>query len=592
MNNSEPQNQKTFLPTSRQEMEKLEWDEADIILVSGDAYIDHPSFGTAILGRLGEKMGLKVAVLPQPNWRDDLRDFKKLGKPRLFFGVTAGNMDSMVNHYTALKRLRSNDNYTPGGKAGFRPDYATIVYTKILKKIYPDTPVIIGGIEASMRRLTHYDYWSDSVKPSILLESGADMLVYGMAEQPFMQIIELLNRGAPLSSLQNILQTSFPVKNTENLQSLKNVDTVHLPSHEQCKKSKKDFAKAFKIIEESSNLVNQPRLIQKTGELSVVVNPSYPAPKEKKIDDFFDLPFTRLPHPRYKNKPAIPAYEMIKHSVTLHRGCFGGCSFCTISAHQGKFIASRSERSILDELKKISQMEDFKGHVTDLGGPTANMYKMAGFNKTTCLKCMRASCIFPDTCKNLNFDHKPLIDIYKKASSIKEIKKITIGSGVRYDMLVKKTREQTKNFSLDKYTRLLITNHVSGRLKVAPEHASDKVLQLMRKPPFTYYVEFDKMYRKICKENALRQEIVPYFITGHPGSTELEIKTLNKIISDYRFDERLVQEFTPTPMTLATTFYYTGIDPFTGKNIYTPKTPEQKRKQKKYFIQKKNEKKR
>ncbi len=575
---------KNFLPTSRHEMEELDWEQADIIIVSGDAYIDHPSFGSAILGRLGEKMGLKVAILPQPNWRDDLRDFKKLGKPRLFFGATAGNMDSMINHYTALKRLRSNDNYTPGGKAGFRPDYATSVYTKILKKIYPDTPVIIGGIEASMRRLTHYDYWSDSVKPSILSESGADMLIYGMAEQPFMQIIKLLNRGVPLSSLQNILQTSFLVKNKENLQTLKNTDNITLPSYELCKKSKKTFADAFKIIEESSNLATQPRLFQKTGESFVVVNPPYPVAKEKEIDEFYDLPFTRIPHPRYKSKSPIPAYEMIRHSVTLHRGCFGGCSFCTISAHQGKFIASRSEKSILAELEKITKMEDFKGHITDLGGPTANMYKMSGFNKTACIKCIRASCIFPDTCTNLNFDHNTLIKLYKKASLIEGIKKITIGSGIRYDMLVKKNKEQNKKFALNKYARLLINNHVSGRLKVAPEHISAKVLQLMRKPSFDYYKEFDNLFRKICKENNLRQELVPYFISGHPGSSENEIKKLNEVVADCKLDSRLVQEFTPTPMTLATTIYYTGIDPFTGKKIYTPKISHLKRKQKNYFM--------
>ncbi len=572
--------QESWLPTSAQEIKALGWDRADIIIITGDAYVDHPAFGAAIMGRLGEQAGLRVAVLPQPNWRDDLRDFKKLGKPRLFFGVTAGNMDSMINHYTALKRIRSDDNYTPGGKAGFRPDNATAVYTKILKKIFPETPVIIGGIEASMRRLTHYDYWSDSLKPSIIAESGADMLLYGMAEQPFMQIASLLNRGVPLKSLTNIKQTAFFASDPGKIQSLKNSKDITIPSFENCKKSKKEFAKAFKITEESSNMINQPRLIQKTGNMFVVINPPYPAPDEKQIDKIYDLPFTRLPHPRYKNKPPIPAYEMIKHSVTLHRGCFGGCSFCTISAHQGKFITSRSAKSILNEVKEISKTAGFKGHITDMGGPTANMYKMSGFDENVCKKCSRPSCIFPNTCKNLNFDHAPLIKLYQKAISTEGIKKITIGSGVRYDLIVKKNKEISKRFSLDKYAKLLIKKHVSGRLKVAPEHISEKVLRLMRKPSFNYYKEFDALFRRTCIENKLKQELVPYFISGHPGSSSDDMEKIKEVMSGFIFDKKLVQEFTPTPMTLSAVIYYTGIDPYTGEKVSTPKKPWKKRQQK------------
>ncbi len=561
-----------WLPTSKQEMEDLGWDQADVIFVTGDAYVDHPAFGTAIMARLAQKAGMKVAIIPQPNWRDDLRDFKKLGKPRLFFGVSAGNMDSMVNHYTALKRKRSNDSYTPGGRAGYRPDYATVVYSNILKKIYPETPVVIGGIEASMRRLTHYDYWQDNVKPSILLDSKADILVYGMAEQPLLEIIRLMDRGVPVESLQNILQTAFISDNISSIKPLKNTKSISLPSYDKCLNNKRDFAEAFRITEEASNCLIQPRIIQDSGKYSVIINPPYPVAKEKFMDDIFNLPYNRLPHPRYNKKPPIPAFEMIKHSVTIHRGCFGGCSFCAISAHQGKFIANRSENSIISEIKKISEKDDFKGHITDLGAPTANMYKMKGFDENICQKCSRPSCIYPDTCKNLNFDHKPLIELYKKAMSLQKVNKITIGSGVRYDMLVNKSSAQNKKFSLNEYTQLLISKHVSGRLKVAPEHFSDKVLKIMRKPPFKYYLKFDEVFDEICRKNNLKQELMPYFITGHPGSDKHEMAELKKNVKPHKFDIKLVQVFTPTPMTLSTTIYYTGINPYNGEKINLPKS--------------------
>jgi uncharacterized radical SAM protein YgiQ len=573
-----------FLPCSLKEMEQLGWEQADIIIVTGDAYVDHPSFGAAIMGRMAEKLGLRVAILPQPNWRDDLRDFKKLGTPRLFFGVTAGTMDSMVNHYTALRRRRSNDAYTPGGRAGYRPDYASIVYTQILKKLYPEIPVILGGVEASMRRFTHYDYWQDKVKPSILVESGADLLIYGMAEQAWKMLIGLMSRGVPLNSLHNIPQTAFTKNDGVQVPLLKGTKEIILPSYEECLSDKKIFGDAFRIIEESSNILEAPRLIQKSGQLRVIVNPPFPPPDEAMADEPYDLSYTRMPHPRYNNKPPIPAYEMIRHSVNIHRGCFGGCSFCAINMHQGKFVVSRSEKSILNELEKVSQVPGFKGHISDLGGPSANMYKMKGLDQEICRKCKRPSCIFPNTCKNLNFDHNPLLQLYEKAGKIQGIKKITIGSGVRYDMLLGKPEKQSREYALLPYVRTLLRNHVSGRLKVAPEHTSPKVLNIMRKPSFAKFEEFHSMFRNICKKENLPWQLVPYFISGHPGTLESDMKDLSVLLHKLGTQPDQVQEFTPTPMTLATTMYYTGLDPYTGKRVFVVKDDKEKRRQKGYFI--------
>ena len=573
-----------WLPTTKKEVEKHGWDELDVIIFSGDAYVDHPSFRHTVIARIIENEGFRVAIVPQPNWKDDLRDFKKLGKPRLFFGVTAGCMDSMVNHYTANKRLRSNDAYTPGGKAGFRPDYATIVYSKILKKLYPDIPVIIGGIEASLRRVTHYDYWSDKLKPSILCESDADILVYGMGEMAIRQILYLLDKNIPVSSLNTIPQTAFLLSEKDIISKNKNRETFALASHEDCLKDKKIFATNFKIIEQESNKIHPRRLIQKTSKQTLVINPPFPVMTEKEIDASFDLPFTRLPHPKYKKRGVIPAYEMIRHSVNLHRGCFGGCSFCTISAHQGKFVTSRSEKSILKEVDKITRMPDFKGYISDLGGPTANMYKMKGNDISICEKCKRPSCIFPYICKNLNTNHKPLIDIYRKVVSFPKIKKAIISSGIRYDMLVGKPEQDNRKNSYDEYIKQLIVHHVSGRLKVAPEHTSGKVLKQMRKTSFKYFYEFKKIFDRINQKNKLNQQLIPYFISSHPASTLEDMAELAAETKKLGFKLEQVQDFTPTPMTLSTAIYYSGYDPYTLKPVYTAKTPKQKLEQQRFFF--------
>lgn len=573
----------SWLPTTAKEVKERGWDQLDVILFTGDAYIDHPSFGIAVIGRLLENLGLKVAIVPQPNWRDDLRDFKKLGKPRLFFGVSAGVMDSMVNHYTANRRLRSNDAYTPGNKSGFRPDYPTIVYTKILKYIFPDTPVIIGGVEASMRRFTHYDYWEDKLRSSMLWLSGADLLVYGMGEKPITQIVTLLNKGVPFNKLNTIPQTAFLVNSESDIPTNKKWETVTIASHEKCLKDKLAFARNFKIIEVESNKVHARRLLQQIGDRYLVVNPAIPYLNEKEIDKIYDLPFTRQPHTKYKSKGQIPAYEMIKFSINIHRGCFGGCSFCTISAHQGKFVSSRSERSILEEVNKVSQLPDFKGNLTDLGGPSANMYKMKGVDQGICEKCVRPSCIFPNICYNLNTSHKPMLDLYEKVESIPEINKLNIGSGIRYDLLMKE-RNVNDGDDLDSYLLRVVTKNVSGRLKIAPEHTSEAVLKVMRKPSFDLYHSFKKKFLAISEKAGLKQQIIPYFISSHPGSTEEDMAQLAADTKAAGLHLEQVQGFTPTPMTNATVMYYSGFNPYTLKPIYTAHTKDQKERQHMYFF--------
>lgn len=573
-----------FLPVTREEFERLGWDQPDIILVSGDAYVDHPSFGVAVMARVAEAQEMRVAVLPQPNWRDDLRDFRKLGKPRLFFGVTAGAMDSMVNHYTARRRRRSNDAYTPGGRSGYRPDMPSIVYTRILKELFPDTPVILGGVEASMRRLTHYDYWQDKLKPSILVESGADMLIYGMGERPFVRIMELMSKGVPVSSLHNILQTAFISDNDTRLPPLKGVEEVVLPSHERCLEDKRAYAEAFRLFEEDSHRWTGQRLVQHQSGFRVVVNPSYPPASQEEADMPYDLPYTRMPHPKYDKKPPIPAWEMIRFSVNAHRGCFGGCSFCAIAAHQGKFVVSRSEQSVLKELECVVRMPGFKGHVTDLGGPSANMYGMGGIDPERCHRCKRPSCIYPGICDNLNFDHQPLLSLYKKAVSVKGVKKLTIGSGVRYDMLVGQPPARTKNYALNEYIGTLLRHHVSGRLKIAPEHTEERVLRHMRKAGVRSLELFYTRFRELCRKERLPWQLVPYFISGHPGSDDQDMLALGKLVRTLGLHAEHVQEFTPTPMTLATTMYYTGMDPYTGKTIFVARSDARKKQQKAYLL--------
>lgn len=580
---------KLWLPTSKKEVEQLGWEAIDVILFTGDAYIDHPSFGAAVIGRVLEHEGLRVAIVPQPNWKDDLRDFKKLGLPKLFFAVTGGNMDSMVNHYTAGKRKRHNDAYTPGGRSGQRPDYATITYCKILRELYPDAPIVIGGIEASLRRLTHYDYWSDKLMPSILVDTKADLLFYGMGEKSIVEFAKLVKRGIPINTLTSIPQTVFLAGENENYATKKNWDQLELASHETCLKDKKEFARNFMHIEEESNKMEAKKLVQRIGNQKIVVNPPWPTFKENEIDRIYDLPYTRLPHPRYHNKETIPAYEMIRHSINIHRGCFGGCTFCTISAHQGKFIASRSEKSVLKEVEKVTEMPDFKGYISDLGGPSANMYKMKGIHEEICRKCKRPSCIFPTICKNLDTSHKPMLDLYRKVRQHPKVKKAFVGSGIRYDMILEKTGNEDVNQTNREYLREVIKHHVSGRLKVAPEHSSDEVLKFMRKPSFKLFEELNTEFEKINREEKLNQQLIPYFISSHPGSQSEDMADLAIKTKQMNFRLEQVQDFTPTPMTLATVVYYSGYHPYTMEKIYTAKNKHAKEKQRQFFFWYKNE---
>ena len=573
-----------WLPLTKKEVEKRGWDELDVILISGDAYVDHPAFGTAVIGRIMESEGLKVGIVAQPNWQDDLRDFKKLGKPKYFFGVTAGCMDSMVNHYTANKRLRSNDSYTPGGEAGFRPDYATTVYSNILKEIYPDVPVLIGGIEASLRRVTHYDYWADKLFPSILVDSKADMLVYGMGEQPLRDIIRGVKSGKTLGELTDINQVAFLQKQSDPLPIVGNWETVELASHEVCLQDKIKYASNFKIVEVESNKWQANRITQEVGDEVLVINPPFKTMEEAEMDKSFDLPYTRLPHPKYRKRGPIPAFEMIKFSVNMHRGCFGGCSFCTISAHQGKFIASRSEKSIMKEVDQITKQPDFKGYISDLGGPSANMYRMKGKDESICAKCVSPSCIHPVICNNLDTNHTPLTEIYRKVDAHPGIKKAFVGSGVRYDLLVDDFNKNNQDGNHDEYMEQLITRHVSGRLKVAPEHTSDATLRVMRKPSFKYFHAFKKKYDEISAKFGLKQPLIPYFISSHPGCEEEDMANLAAETKDLGFQLEQVQDFTPTPMTVAEVIYYSGVHPYTLQPIKTAKTKEEKQNQNKYFF--------
>ena len=570
-----------WLPTTRKEMDIRGWEEADVILFSADAYVDHPSFGAAVIGRTLEAQGLRVAIVPQPDWHGDYRDFKKLGRPRLFFGIAPGCMDSMVNKYTANKRLRSEDAYSPDGRHDCRPEYPTIVYTKILKEIYPDVPVVLGGIEASMRRLTHYDYWQDRLRPSILVDSGADLLIYGMGEKPICELTRQMEEGRSISDITEIPQTAYLCDKKADTQYA--TDDIVLHSHEECLQNKKAQAENFRHIEEESNKIHANRIVQEVGRQVVVVNPPYPPMTTEELDRSYELPYTRLPHPKYKNK-RIPAYEMIKFSVNIHRGCFGGCAFCTISAHQGKFISCRSKKSILEEVKKVSEMPGFKGYLSDLGGPSANMYGMEGKNKKACAACKRPSCINPQVCPNLNTDHSKLLEIYRAVDALPYIKKSFIGSGVRYDLLLHRSKDENVNKAAREYTRELIVNHVSGRLKVAPEHTCPAVLKLMRKPSFELFNEFKKVFEKINAEENLRQQIIPYFIRSHPGCHEADMAELAVQTKKLDFHLEQVQDFTPTPMTVSTETWYTGYDPYTLEPVFSAHTPKEKLAQRMFFF--------
>lgn len=586
-----------WLPTTRKEMKLRGWDVADVILFSGDAYIDHPSFGAAVVGRLIESEGYRVAIVPQPDWHGDFRDFKKLGRPRLFFGIAPGCMDSMVNKYTANRRLRSEDAYSPDGRHDMRPEYPTIVYSKILKELYPDVPVVLGGIEASLRRVTHYDYWKEQLKPCILADSGADTIVYGMGELPLIDLCKTIDQHilhgkedtfCTAEQFKSLMQ-KYPIRQTVTLQTEENIPGGIMPtdiilhSHEECKINKRAYAENFKHIEEESNRLHPQRILQKLDNRYVVVNPPYPPMTTEQIDRSFDFPYTRLPHPKYNGK-RIPAYEMIKFSVNIHRGCFGGCAFCTISAHQGKFIMSRSKKSIINEVKKITQMPDFRGYLSDLGGPSANMYGMRGKNLELCGKCKRPSCISPSVCPNLNADHQPIVDIYKAVDALPGIKKSFIGSGVRYDLLLNNYKDEKLKKAAETYTKELILHHVSGRLKVAPEHTSDRVLKLMRKPSFQLFHTFKRIFDRINKEAGLKQQIIPYFISSHPGCTEEDMAELAAETRDMNFQLEQVQDFTPTPMTVSTDAWYSGFHPYTLEPVFSARTPQEKLKQRMFFF--------
>lgn len=574
-----------WLPTTNREVKIRGWEELDVILFSGDAYVDHPSFGPAVIGRILESYGLRVAIVPQPNVNDNLQDFEKLGKPRLFFAATGGCMDPMVSNYTASKKKRDKDAYTPNGDIGFRPDYATTVYSKILKEKFPDVPILIGGIEASLRRVTHYDYWSDKLMPTILETSKADMLVYGMGEQPLREIVTLLQKGVPFSSLKNIKQTAVLINpEEEKIPVVNDWEDVEINSHEACLADKKTFASNFKVIEQESNKLRARRIFQKVGEKLLMINPPFPTMTEAEIDGSFDLPYTRLPHPKYDKRGPIPAFEMIKFSINIHRGCFGGCSFCTISAHQGKFIASRSQESILKEVDKVANMPDFKGYLSDIGGPSANMYQMKGKVQEICDKCVAPSCISPVICSNLDTSHKPLTELYQAVDKHPKVKKSFIGSGIRHDMLVPEFNKNADAKELDAYTEEVMTKHVSGRLKVAPEHTSDPVLKLMRKPSFTYFHKFKERFDRINLKKKLNLQLIPYFISSHPASELEDMANLAAETKDMGFQLEQVQGFTPTPMTVATVIYYSGYHPYTLKEVKTPKTRQEKLDQHKFFF--------
>lgn len=571
-----------WLPTSVKEAAERGWEGIDIVLFSGDAYVDHPSFGAAVIGRLlMEVGGYKVAIVPQPNWQDDLRDFRKFGRPRLFFGVSAGAMDSMVNHYTAARRRRSDDAYTPDGRHGMRPDYPTIVYAEKLRSLFPDVPIVAGGIEASLRRNSHYDYWQDRLRPSILNDAPVDMIVYGMGELPMLELARRLDAGEKIGDIKDLYQTVV----WESLDAIPepDADNIVLHSWEECRTDKRKQSANFKHIEQQSNRRHGATLWQAHGNRVVKVNPMFPPMTTEQIDRSFDMAYTRLPHPRYKGK-RIPAYEMIRHSVNMHRGCFGGCAFCTISAHQGKFIASRSKESILKEARQVTQMHDFKGYISDLGGPSANMYRMGGKNQAVCDKCMRPSCLHPRPCPNLNNDHSPLLDVYHAVDALPGVKKSFIGSGVRYDLSMHVSGDKTVDAVNRRYNEELIRDHVSGRLKVAPEHTEDGVLEVMRKPSFSLFYDFKKIFDRVNTRYGLKQQLIPYFISSHPGCHETDMAELAVKTRELDFHLEQVQDFTPTPMTVATEIYYSGYHPYTGEKIFTAVTPAQKLAQRQYFF--------
>ncbi len=568
-----------MFPTSAKEVKELGWDYIDIILFTGDAFIDHPSFGAAVIARTLQREGYRVAVVPQPNWRDDLRDFRKLGRPRIFFGVTSGSMDSMVNHYTAARRLRSDDAYTPGGKAGARPDYAVTVYTKILKELYPDVPVVIGGIEASLRRVAHYDYWSDKLYPSVLVSSGADCLVYGMGERPIVALAAAYGAGEVVDFIPQV--AFFRAGEVPEELAKKG---ILLKPFAVAQKDPGAFAANFNVIELEANRAEPQMIIEPYRDGYVVINPPFPMETTQEIDATYSLPYTKLPHPRYRGKGDIPAFDMIKNSITIHRGCFGGCSFCTIAAHQGKSIRSRSEESILAEVKALTQMPYFKGVISDLGAPTANMYGMHGRDPQKCAKCLRKTCLFPSRCPNLDNSHDRLLALYERVMKVQGVRKMFVGSGIRYDLFL--DRDGFIDESGRNYFREVVCNHTSGWFKVAPEHTEDHVLKLMSKPPFALFHVLKREFDRLMRERGLKYQIVPYFISSHPGCRLEDMRSLahHPDLRGIRLEQ--VQDFTPTPMTASSTMFYTGLSLKDGKPVFVEKSPERKKQQKGMFLKK------
>lgn len=529
------------------------WDEVDVVLVSGDAYVDHPSFGTAVVGRVLEAAGFRVAILAQPDWRS-AEPWKTFGRPRLFFGIGAGNMDSMINHYTANKKVRNDDAYSPGGRIGLRPDRATLAYCQRAREAYKGVPVVAGAVEASLRRLAHFDYWSEKVRGSILLDAKADLIVYGMAETTIAEIARRLAAGQSLDECRDLRGLVYALGAKDGSPTGDDVEV--LPSFEEVKADKVLFGKATKQIHLNSNPHNAKTLVQLHGRRAVVQSPPQLPLTTPELDAIHDLPFTRKPHPSYREK--IPAFEVIKHSVQIMRGCFGGCTFCSITTHQGRIIQSRSERSILNELEAISSDPDFKGTVSDLGGPTANMYELRCSKPEVEAVCKRLSCVHPKICKLLGTDHGPLIQLYKKARAVPGIRKVHVASGVRIDLAGRSPE----------YMRELVTHHVGGRLKIAPEHVNEDVLEKMKKPKLETWDRFVDEFHRASRQAGKRQELVPYFISSHPGSDLRAMIELALFLKRNGYAPDQVQDFIPAPMDVATAMYYTGVDPLTGKPVH------------------------
>lgn len=559
-----------FLPMFKDEVERRGWHELDIILVSGDAYVDHPSFAAALIGRLLESKGFRVGIIAQPNWRDT-KDITRLGRPRLFFGVTGGNLDSMLAHYTAAKKLRRDDAYSPGGKAGLRPNRATIVYSNLIRRAFQDISIVLGGVEASLRRLAHYDYWDDKVRRSILLDAKADILVYGMGERQIVEIAQRLSSGEKIKDLCDISGTT--IVRSESAEPPRNDKIIHIPSFEEVSTDKRKFAEAFRLFYLEQDAFHGKAITQKSGNRFVIQLPPAKPLTQNELDEIYDLPYERNWHPHY-DKFCIPAFETVKFSITSHRGCFGTCSFCSIFQHQGRIVQSRSETSILKEAKKISEMPYFKGHITDVGGPTANMYGMFCERQSKLGSCKDKDCLMPSICNNLKASHIAQLKLLEKIRSLPKVKKVSLGTGVRYDLAL--------NDHSCKYLEELCKHYISGQLKIAPEHISNAVLKLMNKPRFEVYEEFIEEYKKINKRLGKEQYFVPYFVSSHPGCSVKDMVALAAYIKKrLGFRPEQVQDFIPNPMTLSTAMYYTEINPLTGESVYVAKTQKEKSLQRK-----------